>query len=134
MKEISILVLMINLISQNLNIWQVIHGSLHVDSLIYQCNELLYQQNKYTKYTLHTLVYVYRVYMETTMNYLPKISLTPASHSHVKGLATKHTKKGLFFQVTLTPNRYIIHVIVIGSLYRSIPCIPMYTLYTHIPA
>ena len=35
---------------------------------------------------------------------------------------------GLFFHVTLTPNRYILHVIVIDCLSPCIPCIPMYTL------
>ena len=34
---------------------------------------------------------------------------------------------GLFFHVTLTPMRYILHVIVIDCLS---PCIPLYTLYT----
>ena len=41
----------------------------------------------------------------------------------------------LFFHVTLTPNRYILHVIVIDCLspcIPCIPCIPMYTLYTYV--
>ena len=35
---------------------------------------------------------------------------------------------GLFFHVTLTPNRYILHVIVIDCLSPCIPCIPCYWL------
>ena len=44
----------------------------------------------------------------------------------------------LFFHVTLTPNRYIFHVIVIDCLSPCIPCIPcipmyiLYTLYTYV--
>ena len=62
------------------------------------------------------------------------VSLTNCFEQHSKSaileIVNQKIKGGLFFHVTLTPNRYILHVIVIDCLSPCIPCIPVYTLYT----
>ena len=75
---------------------------------------------------------IYTLLVEIQRNFeIPLVDFCETSHNRRRGPKVAHFR--LFFHVTLTPNRYILHVIVIDCLspcIPCIPCIPMYTLYT----